>query len=389
VLWTLMVVVAASPALLSISGCSQSQQHPGGGTGGATSVTDGGTTFGIATRPLVQTCKPPESFGSPADRLTATGCLSPTDAKKAAASVIPYEVNSPAWSDGAVIQRFLAIPDGGHIHVKDCSREPSACLTAFQGGTPGDEGHWDLPVGTVLMQHFLFAGKFLETRLFIHFQDLWYGFSYQWNSDQTDALLVPEDGLTTNIVNNTGGAQSWSFPTRSDCLQCHNNTAGGSLGPETRQFDRMMKYPSGVTANQIDTLDHIGMFDAAVVRRAPLTDYTRDTSAANLEARARSYLHANCGACHRPDGPFSAIDLRFGITLATMNVCNVDPILGNQAVAGAKRVFPAMPDKSVLLLRMRAADAKAGRMPQLATSVLDMNGIDTISAWIRSITTCP
>jgi hypothetical protein len=239
------------------------------------------------------------------------------------------------------------------------------------------------------MQHFLFGGKFIETRLFIHFQDLWYGFSYQWNSAQTDALLVDENGITASIANGTGGTQSWSFPNRSDCLQCHNTAAGGSLGPETRQLDRLMKYPSGVTANEIDSLAHIGMFDAPVSRMTPLTDYIRDTSSGNLEGRARSYLHANCATCHRPDGPFSAIDLRFGITLATMNLCNIAPTLGDQGVAGSKRLVPAMPQKSVLLLRMQAATLTTGRMPPLATSVLDTNGIATVSAWINSVTTCP
>ena len=418
----LMMLVVAASAMLPLSGCRQSQQNGTGtggnngtgGVGGSGPSSDagmeragdagdaspadagvdanagtGGSPFGIATRPLTQTCTPPASADLPVDRLSATGCVDATDAKKAAASMIPYEVNSPLWSDGADKQRFMAIPDGALIHVKDCAREPTKCLFAFQGGTSDDEGHWELPVGTVLMKHFLFAGKFLETRLFIRFADLWAGFSYQWNSDQTDALLVSENGLKTDITNSSGGTQSWSFPSRSDCLQCHNDTVGGSLGPETRQFDRMFKYPSGVTANQIDTLEHIGLFDAPVVRMPPLTDYTRDTSPGNLEARARSYLHANCAICHRPDGAYSAIDLRFGVTLATMNVCNVDPNKGDQGVPGAKRVFPAMPDKSVMLLRMQAPDMMNGRMPQLATSVLDTNGIDTISAWINSITTCP
>ena len=96
-----------------------------------------------------------------------------------------------------------------------------------------------------------------------------------------------------------------------------------------------------------------------------------------------------CAICHRPDGPYSAIDLRFGVSLTDMNVCNIDPNKGDQGVTGSKRVFPAMPDKSVLLLRMQALDKMSGRMPQLATSVLDTNGINTISDWINSIATCP
>jgi len=338
---------------------------------------------------MTQTCKPPASLDQPVTMLSATGCVDPTNPKKPAASMIPYDVNSPLWSDGADKQRFLAIPDGALIHVKDCTREPDTCKFAAQGGTTFDEGHWVLPVGTVLMKSFLFGGKFLETRLFIRFPDIWYGFSYQWNSQQTDAVLVSENGLTTDIVNSQGAHQSWYFPSRNDCLECHNDTVGGSLGLETRQLDRSFEYPIGFGANQVSTLEHIGMFDAPVVRQAPLTDYTRDTSPEDLDARARSYLHANCAICHRPDGNYSAIDLRIGVALDKMSVCNIDPNKGDLGVTGAKRLVPGMPNQSLLLLRMQAPDKMSGRMPQLATSVLDANGVDVISAWIQSITACP
>ncbi|MES1209940.1 MAG: hypothetical protein ABUS79_28725, partial [Pseudomonadota bacterium] len=177
----------------------------GTGTGGAGMATDAGmdqttpspdagadgpSPFGIATRAAVQTCKAPMALDQPADKLSATVCVDATNPKKPAASLIPYDVNSPLWSDGADKQRFLALPDGAVIHVKDCTREPDTCKTVAQGGTTFDEGHWVLPVGTVLVKNFLFGGRFIETRLFVRFADIWYGFSYQWNSAQTDATLV-------------------------------------------------------------------------------------------------------------------------------------------------------------------------------------------------------
>ena len=48
-----------------------------------------------------QTCVPFADKDQPIAKLSQTGCVSPTDPKMLAASVVPYEVNSPLWSDGA------------------------------------------------------------------------------------------------------------------------------------------------------------------------------------------------------------------------------------------------------------------------------------------------
>jgi hypothetical protein len=350
--------------------------------------TDGGP-FGIAGRPPMQTCKPPVKVSQPAPMLSATGCVDPTDPKKPAASLIPYDVNSPLWSDGADKQRFLALPDGALIHVKDCKREPGLCGLVGQGGTTDDDGHFQFPVGTVLVKSFLFDGKFLETRLFVHMDDMWHGYSYQWNDAQTDAAIVGEFGMNKTIT--TGGmSHSWYFPARADCNECHNDTVGGSLGLDSRQLDRPYKYPSGVTADQLATLEHIGVLDAPVSRLGPLVDpRLPDPSGKNLEPRVRSYLQANCAICHRPEGQYSAIDLRYGVKLADMNLCNVDPNKGDLGVMTSKRLAPGDPARSIILLRMKAADKDSGRMPQLATSVLDPTGIGLVTSWIRSITSCP
>jgi hypothetical protein len=351
-------------------------------------LTDGGP-FGIATR-VHQTCAPPADYTQPPSQLSATGCVDANNPTQPAPSMIPYEVNSQLWSDGAAKQRFMAIPDGAVIGVKDCTRDPGACQPLTDGGTTPPEGHWFLPVGSVLMKSFLFGGKFLETRLFAHYDGMWVGYSYQWNAQQTDATLVDRLGLNRNISNGNGGTQSWYFPSQNDCLQCHTSTFGDSLGTETRQLNRTMTYPNGVMANQIDTFEHLGMFDAPIPRLAPLADYTSTTATDSLDAKARSYLHANCAICHLPGGSYDSIDFRFGTPLSMMNVCNVTPDKGDVGVTGSKRFFPGSPQKSVLLLRMQLASGMdSGRMPPLATSVLDQNGIGILSQWIKGTTKCP
>ena len=44
---------------------------------------------------------------------------------------------------------------------------------------------------------------------------------------------------------------------------------------------------------------------------------------ATLDQKARSYMHANCSFCHRPQGQFPNFDLRFDTTLAAASICNV------------------------------------------------------------------
>jgi hypothetical protein len=347
-----------------------------------------GGPFGLNARPGPQTCKPPAAFDMPATMLSATGCVDKTDPKKPAASLIPYDVNSPLWSDGAGKARFMAIPDGALIHVKDCAREPALCKSKAEGGTPENDGHWILPVGTVLVKSFEFNGKLLETRLFVRFDDQWAGYSYEWNDAQTDATLVDEFGKHKMITGMGGKMQDWFFPGRQDCLTCHNKSVGGALGPETLQMNKSFAYAGGM-ANQIATLEHIGLFDAPVATMPPLLDPGSSTAAATLDARARSYLHANCSICHRPEGDYPDIDMRFTVPFKDTSLCNVDPNKGDLGVVGAKRLVPTMPMKSVMYLRMLAPDKKSGRMPQLATSVIDPLGTKLISDWITKITTCP
>ena len=253
----------------------------------------------------------------------------------------------------------MAIPDGALISVKDCARDPAACQPLANGGTTPPEGHWFLPVGSVLVKTFLFGGKRLETRLFVRFEDMWIGYSYRWNDQQTDATIVDQAGLTTNIVNGDGGTQSWYFPSRNDCFQCHNSVFGDSLGTETRQFNRTITYPSGVVANQIDTLEHLGMFDA---HPAPCAfGRLHGVHIQGFGGREGAIIPARQLRDLPPAGRQLLVD-RSSLrdSALEMNICNVDPDKGDQGVTGAKRLFPGSPQKSVLLLRMERAHGTAG-----------------------------
>jgi uncharacterized repeat protein (TIGR03806 family) len=312
-------------------------------------------------RKLVQTFA---SDGVP-QKLSQTGCFLADDPRVPSSTLVPYDLNSPLWSDGSEKSRWMALPSSGKIAV-------------------GADGDWDLPPGTVLVKEFRLGGKRIETRLFMrHTDGTWAGYSYEWNDDETDAILLPH-GKTKDV-----GGQTWTYPSRSQCMTCHNAAAGGSLGLETAQLDRTLTYPDGTTANQLDRLEAMGVFSTTAplpATRTPLPSPSDTT--ASLEQRARSYLHANCAFCHRPQGPGrGAADLRFSRTLKGTRLCEGIPETGDLGIADAKLVVPGDPSRSLISVRMHRTDD--ARMPPIASAIVDPTGTSVVDAWIESLTTCP
>src|SRR5207244_8672367 len=71
------------------------------------------------------------------------------------------------------------------------------------------------------------------------------------------------------------------------------------LGVNTLQFNKEHDY-GGRTANQLRTLEHLGVFSKplpAPPEKLPRLPGYEDESVP-VDARARSYLHANCAHCH-------------------------------------------------------------------------------------------
>jgi uncharacterized repeat protein (TIGR03806 family) len=304
------------------------------------------------------------------DHLSKTGCVDPADPKSPAAGLVPYGVNVALWSDGAEKRRWMAIPDGTTITIADS----------------GNVGHFDFPVGTVMMKEFSLGGKRIETRLFMRHDDgNWAGYTYEWLDDESDALLLP-----SSKVKPVAG-QTWTYPARSDCVRCHNEAPGHTLGPELGQLNGDFVYTStNRVSNQLHTLDHIGMFAAPLgMDPSQIVAYPDAFGAAPVDQRARAYLHANCAICHRPMGPGGGnMDLRFATDFKGVAVCNVDPQRGDLGIAGAKLLAPGAPDKSIVSVRPHAPP-NANRMPPLASSVVDMKGVSVIDDWIRGVTACP
>ena len=141
--------------------------------------------------------------------------------------------------------------------------------------------------------------------------------------NKTDAILLDSGGLNRKFnvrdPEAPGGVrkQIWRFPSRAECTLCHTMASKYVLGVNTLQMNKNHSY-GGVIANQLDTLNHLGIFTKPLpkpVSKLPrLINYHDQTQ--DLDRRARSYLHANCAHCHQKWGGGNA-EFQLQANLAT------------------------------------------------------------------------
>jgi len=321
--------------------------------------------------------------------LSQTGAFANTANLTPNAALVPYDVNSPLWSDGAEKTRWLAVPNNGAPYT-------SSEQIAF-----APTGEWTFPNGTVFVKHFELATndanptlrRRLETRLLVRDTNGGvYGVTYRWRPDNSDADLLT-DSISEDIAIRTPTGtrtQTWFYPGPQDCLTCHTPFAGHVLGVKTRQLNGNFAYPStGVTDNQLRALNHVEMFSPAL-NEASITNYARlvkvaDTSA-SLETRVRSYLDANCAQCHRPGGVAANFDTRFDTPLANQNLLN-GPVNNNFGIANARVVAPGSVERSIA--HLRANTNGPAKMPPLARNLIDANFVPVLAQWINSFTPGP
>ncbi len=299
--------------------------------------------------------------------------------------IIPFHVNSPLWSDAAAKQRWLAVPNDGGPYTTNEN-------IAF---TP--TGEWSFPAGTVFIKHFELPvsdlnpalRKRLETRLLVRDTNgSVYGVTYKWRADNSDAdLLTNSVNEAITIATATGTrTQTWYYPSRQDCITCHNPNAKHVLGVKTHQLNGDYGYPGGVTDNQLRTWNHLGLFNPPL-NETNIPSYPKAVSVTNqsgtLEHRVRSYLDANCAHCHRPNGVQAYFDARFDTPLASQGITNGQ--VGNDlGIPGARVVAPLNVPQSIMHLRMNSLDAI--KMPPLAKNLVDTQAVATLAAWINSLT---
>jgi uncharacterized repeat protein (TIGR03806 family) len=331
--------------------------------------------FGLSTRvvPAAYLRMPHRSDGAIPSLLSQTGAYKDTRNLVPADGLLPYDLAVAFWSDGAIKSRFAAMPDA-KIRFAPA-------------------GEWKFPQGTVFVKTFELATseppgtkRRLETRLLVVDEDGGvYGVDYKWRADNSDADLI-DGGLTEQVsVKSASGdwrTQTWYYPSRKDCLTCHNTVAGGVLGVKTRQMNHAFTYPSGITDNELRTWNHLGLFEPSITDAdilkfdalAPAADATR-----SLEDRARSYLDANCSYCHRPGVTVANFDARYDTPLEQQALIN-GPVLIDQGIDKPRIIAPHDTWRSIAFMRLDTVGDI--RMPPLARTTVDSAGVALLRDWI-------
>ena len=335
--------------------------------------------------------------------LSQTGIYESITENRIHPGLIPYQVNSPLWSDGAIKERFIGIPGTQTIPFQKAKS-------------------WDFPDGTVLVKTFSLpvarvsqtgnetdsesSLTRIETRLMTRQKGEWHGYSYQWNADQTDAFLVDAAGhdetyqITSDDDSNAVVKQTWHYPSRSECMVCHSRASNFVLGLSVRQTNLTLTGHDG-PQSQLEYFRQMGLFhnsDSAkkdeassqsefefpeAVTNLPSLANPADTTQP-LENRVRSYLHSNCANCHvKEGGGNSKIILANDRSLSKTGLIDVTPIHDSFGITDAKLIKPAESAASILLQRMKRRGR--GQMPPLATSLVDQQAVEMISKWIDQL----
>ena len=339
---------------------------------------DSGEVFELARRPE------PEPRPPFPRKLSETGLFASVRDHRPAPGVIPYTVNVPFWSDGAGKERFLALP--GEMQIKF-----------------NEEGTWEFDEGAVMVKSFTLEKeegnpetlRYIETRLLVNEDDRWVGYTYAWNDEQTDAMLVEGDGRDQTFRIQDGRApggersQVWRYPSREECMYCHSRAAGFVLGMNTRQMNRDQDY-GGTTDNQLRTLDHIKIFQEPLEKTPAEYPALPDPFGTDpdVDARTRAYLQVNCAMCHAPSGGGnSRFNLVYTAEPDKVRLIDESPIHDTMGVASARLVAPGDPERSILYRRLMVRGLN--QMPPTSTNRIDERGAELVAEWIRHLGTQP
>ncbi len=296
------------------------------------------------------------------------------------ASLTPYTLNTPLFSDYAEKSRFLFLPPGTRA-------------------TYNATGVFDFPVGTTLVKTFAYPAdlrdpkspsRSVETRLLIRKAQGWVALTYVWNPEQTQATLKRAGARLSISVRDHGGQPltiDYAVPNTNQCKECHSLSGElAPIGPKARNLNGDMAYDTG-RENQLAHWARTGLLTGAPhPKTAPRTAVWNDPKAP-LKDRARAYLDGNCGHCHNPQGMASNSGL-------FLNLEEEDPAkqgIRRRPVAAGRGsggldfdIDPGRPEASILLYRMKSREPGV-MMPELGRSLVDEEGVALIANYLRSL----
>jgi len=280
--------------------------------------------------------------------------------------VIPYDLNTPLFSDYAAKSRVVWMPKGSRAQYRETA--------AFE-----------FPEGAIIAKTFAFGARIIETRILVNTRKGWVGLPYVWNQEQTEATFeVAPDPVR---VSHDGQEFNYVIPNTNQCKGCHERAKRMlPIGIAARHLNKDYEYATG-RENQMVHWTKAGYLSGAPLpAEAARNAVWNEVSTGTLEQRALAYLDVNCGHCHNPQGPAdtSGLFLEAGQTdPLRLGFCKVPVAAGHGAGNLRFDVVHGLPDESILPRRMNSVEPKVA-MPELGRATIHKEGVALIREWIAS-----
>lgn len=295
---------------------------------------------------------------------------------------VPYDLNSPLFSDYTAKYRFVKLPVGEKAKYDD--------RVVF-----------DFPVGTTIAKTFSYphdrrdpsqGERLMETRILHHRESGWEAFSYQWNEEQTGARLSLAGAVVpVSWTHDDGSTKSndYIIPDANKCMSCHEEKKQIlPIGPKARHLNRDYDYADG-SENQLVHWTKHDLLEGAPSdpEEAPRNAVWNDPSTGSLDERTRAYLEINCAHCHHIGGPARNAGLDFEIHHGKTEKLGIwkSPVAVGRGGGGRKySIVPGKPEDSILYYRLNSTDAGI-MMPEIARRMIHEEGVALVREWIEQM----
>jgi parallel beta-helix repeat protein len=302
---------------------------------------------------------------------------------------IRYELNMSLFSDYTDKRRFIKLPQNTQME--------------YDG-----EGLLQFPVGAVIAKTFSYGERLLETRIETKSDDGWFGASYRWNEEQTDAqLTLGGADFDVKWISSNGEiiTSHYEIPNANQCLNCHSqNKQYQPIGPTARNLNSPL--PKGEAGYSKEVLDDLKEDARNIVEKSQLAYFSHANilkglpngilgvadigTVSNLSEKnaAREWLNMNCSHCHNPNGTArtTGLDLRWNQNdLSKLGVWK-SPVAAGHGAGGRKYdIVPGSPDDSVLMYRIESHDQSI-MMPNVGRALVHDEAMPVIRDWIKGLT---
>jgi uncharacterized repeat protein (TIGR03806 family) len=291
------------------------------------------------------------------------------------ARVLPYDLNTPLFSDYASKYRFVWMPAGRSAEYRE-------------------ETPFEFPVGTIFAKTFAFPvdghpdrERLIETRLLVRTGAGWKALPYIWNERQTEAALtlVP-DPVRIRFTDPSGQRHDFAYqiPNVNECRLCHDrNKVLEPIGPKSRNLNKEFSYPGG-PANQLSRWALEGYLRGSPdPAAAPRASVWNDPASGSLSDRALAYLDNNCAHCHQPGGTagYTGVDFRWNhFDPLRAGFCKHPNSAGNMD-GRQYDIVPGDAEDSILVFRLASLAPKV-MMPQIGRATVHTEGLALVKEWV-------